>query len=264
MWSDVVDLNAFYETPLGQMVRLQLRRRIRAFWPNVAGEAVLGLGYATPYLRPFMAEAQRMLALMPPQQGVHPWPRAESGERNLVALVEEDQWPLPDLSMDRVLLVHAVENSEALRPMLREAWRVLAGGGKLLVVTPDRRSLWARLERTPFGHSHPYSRSQLWRLLRDNMFSPLRSESALFFPPFRSRVMLKTAPTFEAVGGKWLSFLGGVTLTEAAKQIYALRPAKPSRGKRRSVPLPQPTLSAAGADTQTVHRINSPNDPAAG
>ncbi|MGE0733946.1 MAG: class I SAM-dependent methyltransferase [Alphaproteobacteria bacterium] len=252
MWTEIVDLNAFYDTSLGQMVRLHLRRRIRAFWPNVAGEAVLGLGYATPYLRPFIGEAQRTIALMPAQQGVHPWPRAESDERNLVALVEEDQWPLPDLSMDRVLLVHAVENSEALRPMLREAWRVLAGGGKLLVVTPDRRSLWARLERTPFGHSHPYSRGQLWRLLRDNMFSPLRSESALFFPPFRSRMLLKAAPTIEAIGGRWLSFLGGVTLTEASKQVYAMRPIRLPRGRRRSAPVPQPTLSAAEADKRTV------------
>ena len=39
-------------------VRL-LRARLREVWPNVRGETVLGLGYATPFLRPFREEAER-------------------------------------------------------------------------------------------------------------------------------------------------------------------------------------------------------------
>jgi hypothetical protein len=49
-------------------------------------------------------------------------------------------------------------------------WRVLAPEGKLLLVAPNRTSLWAQVERSPFAHGRPYSRSQLDRLLRDAMF----------------------------------------------------------------------------------------------
>ena len=74
MWSDVVDLRDFYESRLGQVARRLLRRRIRQTWPDLRGETVLGLGYASPFMRQFIGEAGRVIALMPAQQGVLHWP----------------------------------------------------------------------------------------------------------------------------------------------------------------------------------------------
>ena len=124
MYNDAVDLWDFYGTNLGQVARRLIRRRIRGIWPNVDGMTLMGLGYATPYLRPFRDEAERVFALMPAQQGVLHWPREG---RNLVALADESELPLQDVSVDRVLLVHGMECSEQLRPMLQEIWRILAG-----------------------------------------------------------------------------------------------------------------------------------------
>ena len=64
MWSDVVDLNEFYASPLGQVARRMIRRKLRQLWPNVRGQSVLGLGYATPYLHQFRDEAARVIAVM--------------------------------------------------------------------------------------------------------------------------------------------------------------------------------------------------------
>ena len=61
---DVVDLRDFYATSLGVASRRMIRRQIRALWPDVSGLAVLGFGYATPYLRPLMGEAERVAAVM--------------------------------------------------------------------------------------------------------------------------------------------------------------------------------------------------------
>ena len=98
MWTDVLDLNEFYSSTQGQMTVRLLRARLREVWPSVRGETVLGLGYATPFLRPFREEAARTLAFMPAQQGVTRWPREG---RNLTALVDEMDLPLPDRSVDR-------------------------------------------------------------------------------------------------------------------------------------------------------------------
>ena len=138
MWSDVVDLNEFYASRMGLVARRMIRRRLRQIWPDVRGLAVLGLGYATPYLHQFRDEAERTIAVMPAPQGVTHWPH---NDRGLVCLSEETDLPLPDLCIDRLVLVHAVENSENLRLMMREAWRVLSDSGRLVVVVPNRRGI---------------------------------------------------------------------------------------------------------------------------
>ena len=141
MRPDVIDLREFYHSRLGQVARHLLRYRIRRLWPAVGGMRVLGLGYAVPYLRQFRDEAERVISIMPAAQGVHRWP-ADAG--NLVALADEQELPLPDASIDRVLLMHELENAEQVRPLLREVWRVMASGGRLLVAVPNRRGIWAR------------------------------------------------------------------------------------------------------------------------
>jgi len=245
MNADVVDLRDFYAGRLGQVAVRMIRRRIRLVWPEVASLRVLGVGYATPYLRPFLTEAERVAAMMPSSQGVLPWP-AEGPFR--VALAEESELPLDDYSVDRVLLVHAVEFSEQLRPLLKEVWRVLAGGGKVLAVVPNRRGIWARVDRTPFGQGQPYTPGQLSRLLREEGFTPLTTTSALFVPPARSRMILRSAMAWETVGERWFSAFAGVSIVEATKQIYAKPVAVPRRVKKRQVyiPLGQGTPSPVG------------------
>ena len=235
MHNDVVDLRDFYETRLGQVARHMIRRSIRSLWPDLRGQSLLGLGYATPYLRQMREEAARLIAFMPAGQGVVHWPPEGPGA---VALVDETDLPLPDSSIDRVVLVHGLESSEYLRAMLREIWRVLTGEGRLLVVAPNRRGIWARVDRTPFGTGLPYSRAQLSRLLRDNMFTPTRTDRALYVPPTRSRTLLRWAGPWERMGQRWFPTFAGVIMIEAGKQLYAASAARGKVRRRRPVVVP--------------------------
>jgi SAM-dependent methyltransferase len=241
MWNDAIDLRDFYRSPIGQTAQRILRRRIRSIWPDTLGLSILGVGFATPFLTPLRGDAERVMAVMPAGQGVLRWP-AENG--SLTTLSDELDLPFPDLSIDRVLLVHAVECAEQVRPLLREIWRVLAGNGRLLVVAPNRRGLWARLDRTPFGHGTPYSADQLTRLLRETLYMPLQSQHALFVPPTRWRVLLRAAPAWEAIGHSWFSGFGGLVLTEAAKQIYAAPVEATPQRRRVYEPVPNRTGQA--------------------
>lgn len=230
MHMDVIDLRDFYGRPLGRVARRLIQTRINAIWPNVTGLNVMGLGFATPYLADFHGDAERVLGLMPAQQGVLRWP---SDGRCLTGLVDERELPLPDESMDRVLLVHGLEGSEAMRVMLRQIWRVLAPGGRLLIVVPNRRGLWARREATPFGQGQPFSRSQITQLLRESMLSPSQWESALFVPPFDWRPLLRSSAAWERIGHLLWPRFSGVILVEATKQIYAATPLQVSRKRPR-------------------------------
>jgi SAM-dependent methyltransferase len=240
MFPDVVDLRDFYGSSLGQVARRMIRQRARLIWPDLRGLSLLGLGYATPYLMPFADEAERVIAVMPATQGVLHWPRDAT---SLVTLADEAELPLADFSIDRVMLVHAVECTEQLRPMLREVWRVLAGSGRLLVVVPNRRGIWARVDRTPFGQGHPFTQSQLSRLLRDSLFTPVQTASALFVPPTRSRMLLASARAWEQLGRRWFQTFSGAIMIEAEKQIYAATPLR--RPAPRLKPILLPVVSGA-------------------
>ena len=236
MASDVVDLRDFYRSPLGQIARRMIRRAIHQVWPDLHGVRLLGIGYATPFLAAMGNDTERTVAVMPASLGVLRWP-AEGGNR--VTLAEEGELPFADYSIDRVLLVHALETSEEVRAMLKEIWRVLAGGGRVLIVAPNRRGIWARLDRTPFGSGRPYTMSQLSQLLRDEQFTPVGSDAALFIPPATGRMMLRAAPAWERIGRRWFPTFAGVLLVEATKQIYA-KPAVARAPRRRFVYAPAP------------------------
>ncbi len=133
----------FYRTARGVVTARLLRERLALLWPDAAGQSVLGVGYAAPYLRLWREQAVRCLSVTPAQMGVARWPL---GAANLSCTAEEDVLPFPDLMFDRVLLVHGLEAAENARRMLREIWRVLKDDGRLLIIVPNRTGLWAYLE----------------------------------------------------------------------------------------------------------------------
>jgi SAM-dependent methyltransferase len=243
MRRDVVDLQAFYASRQGQLVRRLLSRQIRVLWPSLARARVLGLGYALPFLGTLADGAERVCAIVPPGQGCTHCP---GDGPNRVAIALESELPLDDRSIDRVLMVHALESAEHIPRLLREVWRVLADGGEALIVVPNRRGLWCLSESTPFGHGQPFSSSQLKELLRGTLFEPQRSATALYVPPSRSRLLLRTAVAWERVGLRWATHFAGVLLMVAEKQIYA-PPVEPALSRRRGrsyVPVPR-ALAAA-------------------
>ena len=244
LFLDVVDLRNFYAQPLGTVARRFVSRGIRARWADTRGLRVAGLGYATPYLGLFREEAERCLAFMPAAQGVVKWPSARP---TLTALVEELDLPLADAAVDRLLLVHALEMSHDTEAMLREAWRVLAAGGRLLAVIPNRRGVWARTDTTPFGHGRPYSRSQITALLRETWFTPTSWGEALYVPPLARSWFLRSAVAWERTGATLSAPFAGVHIVEATKQVYRAIPAR--RERRRLMPALEPVLapSAPGA-----------------
>ena len=217
---DVVDLRNFYAQRLGVVARRFVGRGIRRRFADTRGMSVLGVGYPTPYLGLFRQEAERCLAFMPAAQGVVKWP---SDRPALAALVDELEMPLCDSAVDRALLVHALEVARDPIALLREVWRVLAAGGRLLIVVPNRRGVWARLDTTPFGHGRPYSRSQITQLLREAWFTPTG-----------------WAVAWERAGSAVAVPFAGVHIVEATKQVYRAIPARRARG--RLVPALEPAL----------------------
>lgn len=229
MATDVQTAAEFYATTRGAVAARLLRERLALLWPSLRGQEVLGIGYPAPYLRLWREEARRCVALTPAQLGAARWP---AGAANLSCTAEEDALPFPDLCFDRVVLVHGLEAAENARRLLREVWRVLRDDGRLLVVAPNRRGMWAHLESTPFGHGQPYSPGQLGRLLANAMFRIERRDTALYLPPVRLRVVLRAAPLLESAGRHVMPRVAGVTISEAVKDVYAAVPVRAAARRR--------------------------------
>jgi SAM-dependent methyltransferase len=241
MYLDVGDLREFYGQRLGLVARRLIGERLHERWPSLKGESLLGIGYATPYLKTLGEGAERVLAFMPAAQGVVNWPREGP---NKAALVAEDELPLNDASVDRVLLVHSLEVASDAAAHLREIWRVLAPGGRIIIVVPNRSGMWAHSEATPFGYGRPFGRAQLTALLRNTMFSPLGWTEALAVPPFRRR-WLRTGIAWERIGRRLWPAFAGVVIVEATKLLHQGLPVREK--KRRLRPALAPALIPPGA-----------------
>ena len=137
--------------------------------------------------------------------------------------------PLPDSSIDRLLIVHALEMANDPAELLKEAWRVLSPGGRVLAVVPNRRGLWARVDTSPFGYGRPFSRGQITKLLRETSFSPTAWDEALYVMPVPRRHFMHASARWEAIGARLWPAFAGVILVEAAKHLHQGCAGHPSR-----------------------------------
>lgn len=219
MYLDVVELRDFYASPVGGMVARQLAPVLAPHLSVDSGTRVLGFGFATPYLGA-IGGAERVIAFMPAGQGVIDWP---PGAASATALVEEDSLPLPDSSIDLVILAHALEMSPRPQRLMLELRRVLATGGRLVVVAPNRRGPWARSDISPFGFGRPYSRTQLRSLFADAGFEAAAWSTGLHMPPFAWRPIFGAARALDRIGRRiWPAFAGVIVVAASKRTVQGV------------------------------------------
>jgi len=257
MHLDVLDLRTFYyRTRLGRLAQSAIRTQLLGLWPECEGMTVLGFGFAVPLLRPYLANARRVTALMPAQQGVMPWP---AGQDNVSVLCEETFWPVETDSIDRLVVLHGLETGEDPIALLDECYRVLAPEGRGIFVVPNRAGLWARRDATPFGFGRPYSLGQLENFLRQHSLEPVAHSAALYGPPAQRRFWMRMANMAERMGRKLdAQRLAGALVVEVVKTAYAAPrggaavAVKSPLGALGGViaPAPKPVAGRSGRDPQ--------------
>lgn len=226
---DILSLDRFYKSALGQAAAIAISQRLQLMWPDPRGQMV-AVGYGPPFLDAFASKDIVTHAMMPGRQGVMAWPEQA---KQRVALVDEYNLPLPDSSVDYIILAHALEHAHRPDKLLREMWRVLSPSGRIAVIAPNRRRIWSSLERSPFGYGRPYSARQLHQLLSDKLLCPKRTDHALFLPPFDIPAVGPLLNAAEWTARGWLRRWGGILIVEAEKQVYGglLQP----NGRKRKV-----------------------------
>ena len=65
MHLDVLDLrNFYYRTALGRVAQRAIRERVVEIWPPMAGQTMVGFGFAVPLLRPYLEHSRRTLVFI--------------------------------------------------------------------------------------------------------------------------------------------------------------------------------------------------------
>lgn len=213
-------LEAFYATRLGQTAAARIGQRLSDLWGPCQGLSLLGVGFPQPILPLWQDTARCAIGIVTEETTVTTGPlKGPRGGKIAPAL--DHRLPFGDGAFDRIVLLHAIEEAESPRAALREAWRVLAPEGRIVVATANRKSFWSLAESKAFGHGRPWTRKQLITLLNDGLFQVTASTTAVHMPPLNWPMITVASESWERVGELVTPSLGGVVLVEAVKHIYA-------------------------------------------
>ncbi len=222
MRPSIVQLRQFYSSRLGRKVKQRLRLAVVERWAEQSEEPVIGIGYTPPIMRVLERSSNApSLALMPANQGAIYWP-VHSTNRSLLA--DELMPPFAPNTLHRVLMLHAFEHVVRPNELLAVYWQMLAPGGRLLLLIPNRRSYWSSFSHTPFARGTPYSMAQVKELLAEANFTLRDSATILYGWPGEGRIAQTLWGALEWVGSWCFPGFGGVLIVEAEKQIYASVP----------------------------------------
>jgi SAM-dependent methyltransferase len=144
-----------------------------------------------------------------------------TGQGTLSAMVDDLQLPLPSNSIDHIKALHSVEFCRDINVFMKEIVRILKGGGRFTFIVPNRRGLWARFDNNPFGFGHPYTRTQLIKLLDYHGFEIIQTKRILFSPPIRMPLFAHFIPFLDIILRPLIYKFSGLLMIEAKKEVFA-------------------------------------------
>jgi ubiquinone/menaquinone biosynthesis C-methylase UbiE len=211
--------DGWYATTLGAVVDSLERDLLYQIARPRAGETALDVGTGTGH---FALDLTRLgltavgLDLSKPMLEV-----ARSKEAGLCLLRgDASRLPLVGGRFNLVLSVTALEFIAERGAALREMWRVVRPGGRLLVAALNAWSPWAwkrhleaRRTNSPFCHAHFFQPSEFVSMLQQ--FGPVKWSSSVFIGP--SGEGMRWAWALERFGRRFVRRFGALLVGEVAK-----------------------------------------------
>lgn len=194
------DMHEWFQSPLGQALLREEKSAINDAVQNQFGYFLLHLGLQDCHTLTESSRISHRFCLHP----------QKLNDTSPGALADFHQLPLPDDTIDMVLLHHSLEFSQYPHQMLREASRVLIPRGLLVILVFNPWSFWGLFGRIMriFSPStlwrHQYlSQSRLVDWLHLLEIEPVSVYRGYFRPPFGGSSLTHHLQWMEPWGRKW-------------------------------------------------------------
>lgn len=199
------NLRHWYASEPGQLAVAEVEAAMAAMeplrWQGSLKPLVLGVGFAEPF--------------------VGLWPGA--------VMDEVSDWSDARLECryDRIVVGHALEGADDPHELLAKCWQALRPDGMMVVVAPNRMSLWRWYTSTPMADGKGYGKQELQRLLVAEGFKPVQRRFAV------------ACPWGGQVGHRMCPHFGGLLVMAARKEVAGMKmlARSPSSGKVTAVPV---------------------------
>lgn len=215
-------LQRWFHTPVGQEILRQEMQLIDECRRGTHGEFMLQASTSGEQLLGMRSNRRCRISIWPNAQGVK---YNETNDSYPLLCADMKALPLEDNSVDFLLLHHCVEYSSDPHAVLREAVRVLAPQGQLLIASFNPHSCFGLLRiLAPFFRSlipwrfHSLPRRQLADWLRVMSCQPVQYAQGFHMPPLQSSRYFRSVSFLN----HWFNMLGlsggGYYMVLATKQ----------------------------------------------
>lgn len=179
-----------------------------------------------------------------------------------VVVCDADELPFPSNSMDLVILHHSADFSAFPHQVVREASRILRGGGQMLVLGFNPISLWGLRKFLLRHRSGPWGGRFLLRSRMEDWLSLLEfqvesSHSRFFRPPLQRASQLSLGLSDRLAGLRFLP-IGAYYCILASKRVCA--PIRKQSRWRRPKVVALPTSGPIGASRGYRHACTGTPD----
>ncbi len=224
------NIDAWYRSDTGQYLLRELESRLSPILATTFGYYSIQLGCSG--LSDSLQQACRVK---------HQFTLGDIGDANQIE-ASPAMLPIASDSVDLVILMHHLSNTNEPHAILREAFRILIPEGKLVIIDFNPKSLWGLrhflqswLEHVPFkGHFYTAKRIDDWMRLLG--FDKDLLQRVGYLPPIQNSSLIPRLSWLEKGMRKWLPVFGALNLMVYSKNVSPMTPVRHRWVTRKLLP----------------------------
>jgi len=214
------DLEGFYRSPSGRYLSNEIENCLSSIWAgsDLKQCHLLCVGFPPPGIMKTALSGQSFAVFSPGFLGPN---KIDNKGLNISLVGDETHLPFPEGSYDRVLVFHALEYMEDPRSFIEEVWKILSPGGRVFLMTPNKKGAWKKTGLPNSELAKPYLFREVRSFLEQNGFTVGKNFGASYGLPVDFFGMVLFSGLLRRLSGGGAVGFPGFLIFEAEKRIIS-------------------------------------------